>query len=119
MNYELGVNAQSYVQITGIGYKRVMDLVDQQHRYRGILEPRIGIPLGAGTSGIYQVYGLGDLNAHTYPEDYPLLARFYEGWNVHSEVTIDLWGELLPSTCISSRSKTSPTFLRKLKWYIR
>lgn len=94
MNYELGVNAQSYVQITGIGYKRVMDLVDQQHRYRGILEPRIGIPLGAGTSGIYQVYGLGDLNAHTYPEDYPLLARFYEGWNVHSEVTIDLWGRI-------------------------
>ncbi|MDD2630777.1 MAG: hypothetical protein PHV61_11550 [Limnochordia bacterium] len=34
MNYELGINAQSYVQITGLGSRMVMDLADQQHRFR-------------------------------------------------------------------------------------
>lgn len=97
MNYELGVNAQSYVQITGLGWKRVMDLVDQQHRYGDFFEPRVGLPLGAGSSGIYHIAHLGDLEPHTYPANYPLLARFYEGWNVQSEFTLDAWARITAS----------------------
>ena len=87
-SYEMGTNAFGYFLQTGLGQKRNIELVSDVSTSDGITEPVPGLPLGIGTPGFYWLAKYGKaVGEGTYPDDWPLMNRWYDGFNVQSEYT--------------------------------
>jgi len=98
MNYTLGANPLNKSFITGIGTNRVLSLVDQKSLYDSREQPVIGIPVAPISSDFSwnSLYNK-DLYSFTFPTDrsFPLLEKYYDGWNVNGEFTIEKLGSML------------------------
>jgi PKD repeat protein len=88
--YTCGANPGGYFLATGLGSKRNIEVVSDYANNDGIIEPIPGIPLGIGSAGFYGLHQYGKRIAEgTYPEkDWPLLNRWYDGFNVSTEFTM-------------------------------
>lgn len=88
LHYALGANPHGYTLYTGLGAQRGSQPVSDVSDADGIPEPVPGIPLGIGSDSIYRFGSLRDaLSAPSTPADWPLLLRWYDGFNVYSECT--------------------------------
>jgi hypothetical protein len=91
-DYTCGANPSGYFLQTGLGAKRNIEVVNQQSLYDDIVEPVPGVPLGIGTPDFYFLSDYGkELGAGQYPEKWPVHNRWYDGFNVSSEVTMGPW----------------------------
>ena len=89
LSYICGTNPHGYFLQTGLGAKRNIDIVSDVANSDNIIEPIPGIPLGIGTAGLYGLSQYGKRIAEpTYPSDWPLLNRWYDGFNVGTEFTM-------------------------------
>lgn len=89
LNYTMGANPFGYFQQTGLGHKRNIEVVDQESVHDDIVEPVPGLPLGVGSHGFYWLNRYERTVAEgTYPENWPLLNRWYDGFNVSTEFTM-------------------------------
>lgn len=87
--FTLGSNPWGYCQQTGLGQKRNIEVVDNESSFDGIIEPVPGLPLGVGSEGFYWLNQYGKaVGKGTYPENWPLLNRWYDGFNVTTEFTM-------------------------------
>ncbi|MCC2672248.1 MAG: glycoside hydrolase, partial [Armatimonadetes bacterium] len=89
LSYTCGANASGHFLQTGLGAKRSMEAVSDPSSWDTIIEPVPGLPLGIGSGEIYWFEKYGKRLAEgTYPEKWPLLNRWYDGFNVSSEFTM-------------------------------
>jgi len=87
--FTLGINPWGYCQQTGLGQKRNIEVVDNESWFDDIIEPVSGLPLGIGSEGFYWLNQYGKtVGKGTYPENWPLLNRWYDGFNVRTEFSI-------------------------------
>lgn len=95
LNYEAGCNPVNVTYLTGIGWKRQRDIVDQYAENSRRVLPPSGIPLGNIQSGFgwLQLYGK-ELGALSYPADsdenapYPIYDRWGDSFNLTQEFVI-------------------------------
>ena len=95
LNYAAGCNPVNVTYITGLGWKRQRDIVDQYAENDRRVLPPSGIPLGniQGGFGWLELYGkeLGEL---TFPADsdetapYPIYDRWGDSFNLSQEFVI-------------------------------
>ena len=91
LNYECGANPSGHFLQTGLGAKRNIEVVSDQSGADGIIEPVPGLPLGIGSAGIYFLNQYGKRPAEGQHPDHmkwPLLNRWYDGFNVSTEFTM-------------------------------
>jgi hypothetical protein len=89
LSYTCGANASSYFLQTGLGQKRNIEVVSDYNNNDGVIAPVPGLPLGIGTPGFYWIAKYGkQIGDGTYPQEWPLLNRWYDGFNVTSEFTM-------------------------------
>jgi hypothetical protein len=87
--YTFGANPHGYFLQTGLGHKRNIEVVDQESGYDGIIEPVPGLPLGIGSNGFYWIALYERRPAEgQHPAEWPLLNRWYDGFNVSTEFTM-------------------------------
>jgi hypothetical protein len=95
LNYEAGCNPVNLTYLTGLGWKRQRDIVDQYAENDRRALPPTGIPLGNVQSGFgwMQLYGK-ELGALSFPADsddkapYPIYDRWGDGFNLSQEFVI-------------------------------
>lgn len=95
LNYEAGCNPVNVAYITGLGWKRQRDIVDQYAENSRRVLPPSGIPLGniQGGFGWLQLYGK-ELGALSFPSDggdnapYPIYDRWGDSFNLTQEFVI-------------------------------
>jgi len=90
-SYTCGQNAQGYFLVTGLGSKRNIEVVDNESWYDDIIEPVGGIPLGVGAAEFYWLNQYEKrIGEGTFPDGnaWPLLHRWYDGFNVRTEFTM-------------------------------
>lgn len=95
LNYEAGCNPVNVTYITGLGWKRQRDIVDQYAENDRRVLPPSGIPLGNIQSGFgwLQLYGK-ELGALSFPADgdetapYPIYDRWGDSFNLSQEFVI-------------------------------
>jgi hypothetical protein len=95
LNYEAGCNPVNITYITGLGWKRQRDIVDQYAENDRRVLPPSGIPLGnvQGGFGWMQLYGK-ELGALSFPADsndndsYPIYDRWGDSFNLQQEFVI-------------------------------
>jgi hypothetical protein len=95
LNYEAGCNPVNVTYITGLGWKRQRDIVDQYAENDRRVLPPSGIPLGniQSSFGNLQLYG-PELNALSFPSDsddaapYPIYDRWGDSFNLSQEFVI-------------------------------
>ncbi len=95
LNYEAGCNPVNVTYLTGLGWRRQRDIVDQYAENDRRVLPPTGIPLGNVQSGFgwMQLYG-NELNALSFPADsddkapYPIYDRWGDGFNLSQEFVI-------------------------------
>ncbi len=83
MNYEGGCNPVNVTYVTGLGWKRQREIVDQYSQSDRRLLPKTGIPLGNIQNGFVWVNTYGtELAALCYPPDDATIAPvpFYDRW---------------------------------------
>lgn len=83
MNYEGGGNPVNVAHVTGLGWKRQREIVDQYSQSDRRLMPKTGIPLGNIQNGFVWVNTYGtELAALCYPSDSATTAPvpFYDRW---------------------------------------
>ena len=83
MNYEGGCNPVNGTYVTGLGWKRQREIVDQYSQSDRRLLPKTGIPLGNVQNGFVWVNTYGtELAALCYPSDSATVAPvpFYDRW---------------------------------------
>jgi hypothetical protein len=92
MNYEGGCNPVNVSYLTGIGWKRPHNVVDQYSLNDGRSWPKDGVPVSNIQSGFLPVWTYGwELGALVYPSDYidtatyPYYDRWCDDWNVSTE----------------------------------
>jgi hypothetical protein len=98
VDYMMGANPSGYCLQTGIGHKRNIEIVHNPSNYDRIIEPAPGITSGIGSAGIYWLNqygrsaGEGTFPAgdKPYPVSFPLMNRWYDGFNVNTEFTVDM-----------------------------
>jgi len=97
--YTCGANPSGYFLMTGLGFKRNIEAVSQTSLYDGIIEPVAGLPLGIGTPGFYWLNQYGKtVGTGEYPANWPLMNRWYDGFNVGSELTM---GPMMRETIVA------------------
>jgi len=95
LNYEAGCNPVNVTYLTGLGWKRQRDIVDQYAENDRRVLPPSGIPLGniQGGFGWIEKYGK-ELGALTFPADsdekapYPIYDRWGDSFNLSQEFVI-------------------------------
>ena len=92
LNYEGGCNPVNVPYVTGLGWKRQHNVVDQYSLNDERLWPKDGIPVGNIQAGFLPVWTYhGELSALVYPSDtsntdpYPYYDRWCDDWNVSTE----------------------------------
>ncbi len=83
MNYEGGGNPVNVAYVTGLGWKRQREIVDQYSQSDRRILPKTGIPLGNIQNGFVWVNTYGtELSALCYPSDDSVVAPtpFYDRW---------------------------------------
>jgi hypothetical protein len=83
MNYEGGANPVNVAYVTGLGWKRQREIVDQYSQSDRRILPKTGIPLGNIQNGFVWVNTYGtELAALCYPSDSSATAPtpFYDRW---------------------------------------
>ncbi|MEW6305433.1 MAG: glycoside hydrolase family 9 protein, partial [Verrucomicrobiota bacterium] len=94
VNYEGGCNPVNVTYVTGLGWKRQRQIVDQYSANDRRVLPKIGVPIGNIQSGFVWTgtYG-GELTALCFPFDYadsapyPFYDRWCDFWNVSTEAS--------------------------------
>lgn len=112
IHYTLGANPLDKSFITGLGYNRLHDIVDQKSLYDKIEEPISGMPVSPVVTGytFSPIYGYEEQSL-TYPISKPntsesnwqekdwtvygILELPYDGWNVKGEMTIEKLGAMI------------------------
>lgn len=95
LNYEAGCNPVNVTYLTGLGWKRQRDIVDQYAENDRRVLPPSGIPLGNIQSGFgwIEIYGK-ELGALSFPPDsdetapYPIYDRWGDSFNLSQEFVI-------------------------------
>lgn len=95
LNYEAGCNPVNVTYVTGLGWKRQRDIVDQYAENDRRVLPPSGIPLGNIQSGFgwIQIYGK-ELGVLSFPADsdekapYPIYDRWGDSFNLSQEFVI-------------------------------
>jgi hypothetical protein len=95
LNYEEGCNPVNVTYLTGLGWKRQREVVDQYAQNDRRVLPPSGIPLGNVQSGFlwFQTYGK-ELGGLSFPSDgadnapYPFYDRWGDGFNLSQEFVI-------------------------------
>ncbi len=95
LNYEAGCNPVNVTFLTGLGWKRQRDIVDQYAENDRRVLPPSGIPLGniQGGFGWMELYGK-ELGALSFPADsdnkspYPIYDRWGDSFNLSQEFVI-------------------------------
>jgi hypothetical protein len=95
LNYEAGCNPVNVTYLTGLGWKRQRDIVDQYAENDRRVLPPSGIPLGniQSSFGSLELYG-DELNALSFPSDsnetapYPIYDRWGDSFNLTQEFVI-------------------------------
>lgn len=95
LNYEAGANPVDVCFVTGLGWKRPLDIVHQYAQNDRRALPVSGIPLGAIQEGFHYMDNYrGELGALCYPLDgakaapYPILDRWGDSFNLQTEFVI-------------------------------
>jgi hypothetical protein len=95
MNYEGGCNPVNVSYVTGLGWKRQREIVDQYSQNDRRVLPKSGIPLGNIQQGFVYVSTYGtELSALTFPSDdagtapYPFYDRWGDAFNVTTEFVV-------------------------------
>lgn len=94
INYELGSNPVNVSYLTGLGWKRQLEVVDQYSANDRHSLPKIGVPIGNIQDGFVWtwLYG-GELSKLASPPDgaevnpYPFYDRWCDFWNVKTEAS--------------------------------
>jgi len=94
-NYDAGCNPVNVCYITGLGWKRPVEIVHQYSQNDRRMMPLSGIPLGGIQEG-FSWFGLykSELGAQTYPQDgaktgpYPILDRWGDSFNLQTEFVV-------------------------------
>jgi glycosyl hydrolase family 9/cellulase-like Ig domain-containing protein/PKD domain-containing protein len=87
--YTCGANPSGYFLQTGLGWKRNIEVVSDASNSDGITEPIPGLPLGIGSGEFYWLSQYEKQVAEgTYPAKWPLMNRWYDGFNVSTEFTM-------------------------------
>ena len=94
LNYEAGDNPVNVTYVTGLGWKRQREIVDQYSANDRRILPKIGIPISNMQEGFTWTwtYG-GELTALCSPADgaesapYPIYDRWCDFWNVYTEAS--------------------------------
>ena len=108
LNYEGGCNPVNVSFVTGLGWKRTRDVVDQYALADRRSIPPSGIPVGNfTTTAQYSDLYKGELRAMDYPDDeggtapYPMYDRWSDSWNVVGEFVhldgVEFLGTLTPA----------------------
>jgi hypothetical protein len=95
LNYEAGCNPVNITYLTGLGWKRQREIVDQYAENDRRVLPPSGIPLGniQGGFGWMDLYGK-ELGSLTFPADsddkafYPIYDRWGDSFNLQQEFVI-------------------------------
>jgi hypothetical protein len=95
LNYEAGCNPVNVTYLTGLGWKRQRDIVDQYAENDRRVLPPTGIPLGniQSSFGSLELYGK-ELDALSFPADsddtapYPIYDRWGDSFNLSQEFVI-------------------------------
>jgi len=95
LNYEAGCNPVNVTYLTGLGWKRQREIVDQYAENDRRVLPPSGIPLGnvQGGFGWIEIYGK-ELGALSFPPDaddkapYPIYDRWGDSFNLTQEFVI-------------------------------
>lgn len=92
LNYEVGCNPVNISYLTGLGWKRPRNIVDQYSLNDTRTMPKDGIPISNITYGFQPVWVYGwELSGLVYPSDnidtapYPYYDRWCDDWNVSTE----------------------------------
>lgn len=95
LNYEAGSNPVNVSFLTGVGWKRPLDIVHQYSQNDHRTLPLSGIPIGSIQTGFYYMpYYRTELGALCYPLDgakdspYPILDRWGDSFNLETEFVI-------------------------------
>lgn len=89
LGYTFGANPSGYFLQTGMGAKRNIEAVSDHSSWDEIIEPIPGLPLGIGSGKTYRLHTYGSrVNEGAYPEQWPLMNRWYDGFNVQTEFTM-------------------------------
>jgi hypothetical protein len=102
LNYEAGCNPVNVTYLTGLGWKRQRDIVDQYAENDRRVLPPSGIPLGNIQAGFgwMELYGK-ELGALSFPADaddtapYPIYDRWGDSFNLTQEFVIPNQGRAL------------------------
>jgi len=96
MNYEGGCNPVNVSYVTGLGWRRQRQLVDQYSENDGLSLPKDGIPIGNIQAGFAYVNAYGsELTELCFPPDsasiapYPYYDRWGDAFNVTTEASSD------------------------------
>ncbi len=95
LNYEAGCNPVNITYVTGLGWKRQREIVDQYAQNDRRVLPPDGIPLGNIQTGFVFVNTYGDaLSALCFPSDSAVTAPqpFYDRWGDAFNVTTEFVG---------------------------
>jgi hypothetical protein len=94
LNYEAGCNPVNMTYITGLGWRRARDVVDQYSANDRRVLPKTGIPISNIQEGFYNTWTYGyELAGLCYPSDgvqtapYPFYDRWGDSWNVSTEAS--------------------------------
>lgn len=91
LDYTFGANPFGYFLQSGLGAKRNIEVVDNESTFDNIIEPVPGIPLGIGSPGFYWLARYERKPAEgQYPSEWPLMNRWFDGFNVSTEFTIEI-----------------------------
>lgn len=92
MNYESGCNPVNISYVSGLGWKRPRNIVDQYSLNDGRTLPKDGVPASNIIAGFQPVWTYGwELMALSYPDDsadtapYAYYDRWCDDWNVSTE----------------------------------
>jgi hypothetical protein len=112
LNYEGGCNPINQAHLTGVGWKRQFDIVDQYSANDRRVMPKNGMPIGDIIVQFYSTWTyqseLGDL---TFPSDYastntyPFYDRWCDDWNVSTEAsTTDIGRSLVVAAWLAAQT---------------
>jgi hypothetical protein len=92
LNYEAGCNPINLTYVTGLGWRRQREIVDQYSANDRRVLPKIGVPVSNLQEGFFWTWTYGaELSALCSPSDgaatapYPIYDRWCDFWNVTTE----------------------------------